>query len=420
MRIGILGGGLAGLACGYYLAREGHEITVFGAAESLGALCLSFRSGGREFPRIPHSLHSTDSALCGLLAELGLSDRLVWKSVRSAVAIGGALQPLGSVRELLRLSRSSPIAQVGRALRWKLSAATPRYAMHLDEVPAGEWVRRFLGVSGYDRLAAPLLRSLYGEYADETPAYLIHARIQRDRPVRGCLRGGYRALWAGLAGSIERAGGRVLLGHPARQVEDEGGGVSVCTDRGEHRFDHLVSSLSLPALAKIAAGGLRRQLPFTGALYQGLVCVAVVCRRRLAPFYQTWIADDGAPFWSIEHQGVFGEEPDGEGEVVYLRRSCPEHSERYRTADKELALQALDTLAKHYPSFSRSDVVDIQVTRRPEVEPRWTLGARKRPPPFWLHGRRVFLCTSAHAYPRRPGADSSVILARETAQRVLQ
>ncbi len=420
MRIAVLGGGLAGLACGYYLGRAGHKATVIGASDSHGALSLKFKSRGHEFPSLSHLLLSTDSALCGLLAELDLSDRLIWRRVRSAVAIEGKLRSLDSISDLLRLGSRSPVERLRRSLSWKLAAERPRYAMHLDQVPAPRWVRDHLGASGYERVIGPLLRARYGEYAEETPAYLLRARMQQDRATkRGMLRGGFGLLGARLARSIESAGGRVLLGQPAQRVDCERGGATVEVGGVASDFDAVVSTLSLPAFAKVAADGLLRHLPFAGMPHQGLVCVAVVSRRRVTPIYETFIADDGAPFWSVQNTGIFEETPEA-GEVMYLKRSCPEHSESYRTSDETLTRQALDTLEALYPSFSRGDVLDTQVTRRPEVEPFWTLGARKRRPPYCLDETRVFLCTGAHAYPRRPGADSSVILARETAQRVLQ
>jgi protoporphyrinogen oxidase len=421
MRIAVLGGGLAGLASAHYLGRAGHEAVLVGSSESFGSLSQTFSTDRGSLPRFPHPLLPTDSALCGLAADLGLSDRLAWGETSSALGRDGELWPLDSIRDVLGPGTRPSLERLRRSWSWALAARRPRYALHLDDVPATEWARRHLGPRAFESSLAPLLQAQYGEYSDETPAYLLRSRIRQGAGrIRGSIRGGFQALGQRLAESITGAGGKLLLGCRADRVDWESGRALLEVDGRVQDFDAVVSTLTLPGFAKIAGDGLLRHLPFAGLPYQGLICVAVVCRRRFTPYHQTWIADRSSPFWSVEHPLAPGSETSPGCEVAYLKCSAPEHSERFRASDGSMIDQALDTLASLYPAFERSDVVAACVTRRPEVEPFWTLGARRRRPPVTLPATRVFLCTGAQAYPRRLGADSCVILARETAQRVLQ
>jgi protoporphyrinogen oxidase len=300
-----------------------------------------------------------------------------------------------------------------------LESDDTRYAPELDEISAPNWARRRLGRLGYQRALEPLLLAHYGEYADQTPAALLRARMRQGRDtVRGFLLGGFHGIGERLAQSIRAAGGELELGLGVERVEWEAGRAGVEVAGQVREFDAVISTLSLPAFAKIAAAPLLRDLPSAVGPYQGLLCVAVACRRSPTSLHRTWIADPGAPFLSVEQLPAL--EASGMEAVLYLKRYCPEHSASFRENDARIVDRALELLASLYPSFTRGDVIQTCVTRRPQLEPFWSLGASRRLPPVRLPGMQVYLCTGAQAYPRRLGADSSVILARETAQRVQQ
>ena len=72
----VLGGGVAGLAAGYYLARDGWPVTVVERSAALGGLCGSFASHGFTLDHGPHKLYSV---VPGILDEIRsiLGDALI-------------------------------------------------------------------------------------------------------------------------------------------------------------------------------------------------------------------------------------------------------------------------------------------------------------------------------------------------------
>jgi hypothetical protein len=56
----------------------------------------------------------------------------------------------------------------------------------------------------------------------------------------------------------------------------------------------------------------------------------------------------------------------------------------------------------------------VYVFRAPYVEPAWTLGWLKRRPAPRVGTSRLYICTTAQAYPRVTAWNTSVGLARET------
>ena len=71
MRIAVLGGGVAGLASAHYFARAGHTPLVLEPSGALGQLGSPIVHEGLRIDRFSNSLRNTDTALCGLLADLG-------------------------------------------------------------------------------------------------------------------------------------------------------------------------------------------------------------------------------------------------------------------------------------------------------------------------------------------------------------
>ncbi|HLA78581.1 MAG TPA: FAD-dependent oxidoreductase, partial [Vicinamibacteria bacterium] len=104
----VLGGGVAGLAAGYYLAREGWGVTLVEQAPVVGGLCGSFESHGFTLDYGPHKLYSV---VPGILDEIrtlmgdGLIEhkkknriRLLDRFLNYPLALGNLLPLLGPWR----------------------------------------------------------------------------------------------------------------------------------------------------------------------------------------------------------------------------------------------------------------------------------------------------------------------------------
>jgi protoporphyrinogen oxidase len=98
---------------------------------------------------------------------------------------------------------------------------------------------------------------------------------------------------------------------------------------------------------------------------------------------------------------------------------CDAGSELYRRTDDVVAGQAVDGLATLYPRFRRQDVEAVYVFRAPHVEPAWTLGYLDRRPVPRAGRTRLYLCSTAQAYPRVTAWNTSVALAAETTTAML-
>ena len=80
MRIGIVGAGAAGLAAGYELTKNGHEVTVYERSPFLGGQASTFEvvQNAQHLERGYHHLFRSDVDMIKLIDELDLSHKLLW------------------------------------------------------------------------------------------------------------------------------------------------------------------------------------------------------------------------------------------------------------------------------------------------------------------------------------------------------
>jgi protoporphyrinogen oxidase len=423
MRVAILGGGVAGLACAHYLAKGGHTPVVLEASAWLGQVGAPIEHEGLRIDRTSLAIRNGDTALCGLLGELGGLGRITWRETRSAVAVGGTHHPVTAARDLLRLLGFDTTDRLRAGLGLVYATQLKRYALHLDSVPASEWLPKIFGPRVYEKWWRPLLENRFGDYVDEVPAYWAWRQLNGyqtgRREVFGYLRGGAAWLAERLRRSIESRGGSVRLHARVTALETAGTHASVDIDGREEHFDDVISTLAPGDLAKLAGARLAYGLPNLDVPYQGRVTALLVSRRKLGDYYQTaLVADDEVFQIVIEATKVVSTESLDGRHLIYVRGDCGPHTDTFKLPDDVVKKQALDALARWFPAFDRSAIEAVHISRDSHAEPITLIGQLERRLPTRIPNTRVLLCTSAQAYPRRVGWDADVTLARETAAAV--
>jgi protoporphyrinogen oxidase len=424
LRVAVVGGGIAGLASAYFLAKAGHRPAVLESSAQLGGLGTHFEHHGVTMDRHYHVILDSDAELIVLIAEIGLADQLRWTETGMGFLVDGQLYGFNSPLDLLRFRALGLSDRLRTGLGALYITKLKRSGCDLDAVRAVDWLRSLFGQRVFERIWDPLLRAKFGDRRDGVPAYWVWNMLNREKDggqeVKGSLRCGYHGLAAAIAAAIAARGGEVRLQSPVRAIEEAPGGVRVTTARGSERFDAVVSTLPLPVLARIVQGGLGPAVPLRDLAYQGVVNALVVSRKQLERFYWTAVVDPRFPFQGVvETTHVIPPAWVGGRHLCYVMNYCDPDSELYRRSDDVVAGQAVEGLAAVYPRFSRRDVEAVYVFRAPYVEPAWTVGYLKRRPAPRVGRSRLYVCSTAQAYPRVTAWNTSVSLAAETVTTLL-
>jgi protoporphyrinogen oxidase len=424
LRVALLGGGIAGLASAYFLAKGGHRPVIFESSGQLGGLGTHFEHQGISLDRWYHVILDSDAVLVGLINELGLGDQLHWSETGMGFLVDGALYGFNTPLDLLRFRALAMRDRIRTALGALYITKLKRNARDLDNVRAVDWLRSLFGQRVFERIWDPLLRAKFGDRRDGVPAYWVWNTLNREKDggqeVKGYLKCGYRGLADALSAAVIARGGEVRLRCTVDAIEESPDGIRLSTPGGSERFDSVVSTLPPPVLARVAQGALGDAVPVPDLSYQGVVNALVISRARLERFYWTAVVDPGFPFQGVvETTHVIPTDWVGGRHLCYLMNYCDAGSEIYNRSDEVVAGQAMAGLAMLYPRFRRQDVEAVYVFRAPHVEPAWTVGYLKQRPGPRVGRSHLYLCTTAQAYPRVTAWNTSVALAAETVATLL-
>ncbi|MBI4570920.1 MAG: FAD-dependent oxidoreductase, partial [Chloroflexi bacterium] len=166
MRVGIIGGGVAGMAAAYRLIERGHRVSLYEASPFLGGLVRTFEVGGNRLESFYHHVFSTDTTIVSLIEELGLGGQFTWRESTVGFYHGGRLYNFVTPLDLLKFT---PAPLLDR-LRMGLAAVylrRQRDGTRYESVTAADWVRRNMGKGAYDAVWGPLLRGKFGDSANE-------------------------------------------------------------------------------------------------------------------------------------------------------------------------------------------------------------------------------------------------------------
>jgi protoporphyrinogen oxidase len=420
--VAVIGGGIAGLAAAHRLARHGTRVTLLEAGDQLGGLGTFFAHGDRWVERFYHCVMPTDDSLLALLDELGLKDSVRWRDTTMGMVVEGRRYPFNSPFDLLRFT---PLRLRDRVRFGVVSLLLRRLGRgrDLDRLRTEDWLRGLYGDVVWERLFAPMFGSKFGPAFGDVPALYLWQRLGRERNVatRGYPDGGYKAVIDALRASIEAAGGTVRTSTPVRRLHSTQGRSILTLTGGEVLdADHVVSTVPLPLLRRIADDALAARLPRTDLPYQGVVTGAFFLRRPLTEHYWTPVLHSGTEFDGVVAMSALaGTAASGGHHLVYVMRYTDRDSQLYLDDEAGIAARWSAQLLGLYPELGSGDIAEVRVFKAPFVEPVYPLGYLDARPPVAVDGTNLFLATTAHVYPEVTSWNSSVALANDVTSRIV-
>jgi protoporphyrinogen oxidase len=154
--------------------------------------------------------------------------------------------------------------------------------------------------------------------------------------------------------------------------------------------------------------------------YQGVVCVSVVLRRPLAPYYLTYITDPGLPFTTVVEMSAFVDRAEfGGNTLVYLPKYVGPDDALFDEEDDAIVARFVDALRTVHPGLASSDVLAARVSKVRAVFPIPTQGYSDRVPGFDTTMPGVHLVSSAQIVNGTLNVNDTVMLADRAAAALL-
>jgi protoporphyrinogen oxidase len=383
MRIGIIGGGLMGLALAERLSSDGHRVSVFERAEQPGGLATWHDFGAFTWDRFYHVILPSDTALVEFIRRIGLSDRLRWQATRTGFYVDRAFHSLSSGLDFLKF----PL--LGLWSKFRL-AATILYCSRIDDwrrlegMTVEDFLVRYSGRATFEKMWKPLLLAKLGENYRRVSAVFIWTYVKRLFSARdaaaqkehlGYVSGGYRTVFKRLLEQISQSGGVVKTGVEVSSVRPAAAGIEIATAGDREHFDKVIFTGPVNVLRAVADPALVQVPPQGDVEYLGVVCLVLVTRKPFCPYYILNIADEQIPFTGIIGMSSLVDTAETAGLcLTYLPKYVLSDDPILRRPDEELKADFMQGFRRMYPEFPESDIVGVHINRAVKVQPLQVIG----------------------------------------------
>jgi protoporphyrinogen oxidase len=433
MRVAIVGAGVAGLTAAHDLAKAGHTVVVYEAANNAGGLASGFRDARWEWPleRFYHHLFETDTAIRGLVAGIGYGDKLFFRRPVTAQWWNGRGYALDGVLPILRFA-ALPFhdriryGAVGFYLKYLLRDWRP-----LERTTATAWTRRWMGDTVYRIFMRSLLEGKFGPYAEEVNMAWLWARFKARSFKLGYFVGGFQGFVDALLAHVRHAGVVVALNTPIAaltplpdggwRISPAPGAAPAVIDAEE--FDAVIVTGSPQLLTKLAP-----QLPlaYLGQLTRlrsmGAVVMTIALTHPLTDgLYWVNMPKEQFPFLAlVEHTNFVEPEHYGGDHLIYCGDYLDPSHEYFRMTQGELLERFLPALKKVNPRFEPSWVRAAWLHREPYAQPIVTVDHSRNIPPLATPLPGLFWASMSQVYPWDRGTNFAVELGQRVAREVAE
>ena len=401
--IGIVGGGVAGLAAAYRLQRAGREVRVFESRDDIGGLARVYETAGDPIETFYHHLSQSEETIVELVGELGLGGDLEWRYKTDSYYVDGVVHPMERAWEILAYPHLSLYDKFRLAMLVKeidVRGGVPTFDTYEDitdfeDVPIKEFLLEHTTRHVYESFWEPLLDAKFGSRKEDVSAAWLLGRVkfrgERD-PLRGeqlgYLRGGFGKLLDALLEAVGEE--TVVTGARVTDLAIEDGAVESLTversgDSGASagpEETHDVDAVVVAAMPNVLEDltGYPCEIDF-----QGTVCSVWSMDQSLSDTYWLNIKDD-APFGVfIEHTNFVPPERYG-GEHLYYTASYVQDpdEELWKMSDEEVESHWRDGIADLFPHFDPDAVNWVKTARNPRTAPIYERGYLEMVVPYDL------------------------------------
>lgn len=261
MRVGVVGGGMAGLAAAHELTRAGVEVVLFEGSDRVGGKLRVETVGDVALDVGAESLLARRPEALDLIDELGLGDARVHPATTQA-----SIWTRGAVRPLPRTVMGIPIDVDEAVASGILTEAPAGRSVPLPDhdIPVAQYVRERVGDEVLERLVEPLMSGVYAGHTERLSLAAAGERLRLlgpdpvataaqvppvDGPVFAGLDGGVGRLPAALVERLDD----VRTSTVVRGISSDGPRWLLQTDRGAERCDAVVVATPAPASARLLA-----------------------------------------------------------------------------------------------------------------------------------------------------------------------
>ena len=367
-----------------------------------------------------------------MLDELGITERLHWRTTDMGLFHDGDLYTFGDplsllqfphlgMRDKIRFAITTASAKLRPATRWQ----------DIEDMTAVEWLLSRYGERTYRLLYEPLLISKFQDHASRISAAWMWARLNRLGNSRsrlmkeriGYLDGGSQAYVDALEKSLRDSGVDIRLSTPVdRVVVEKERARGVLLGGVLDPYDAVLSTVPVPHTRELFAG-LRG--PYFDNLrslqYLGVMVLILRLNRPFSRYYWTNVSDARLPMSGVIESTNLNPLPAlGGDSILYVPQYLSHTDPRYSRPDDEVFEQYCTALGLMNSGFDRSWIKSSWLHRERFTQPVCETGFSRRVPSIRTPIPNLLLTDSYQLHPNDRAISFSTDLGREAARLILE
>lgn len=406
MNIAIIGGGLMGLVLAHRLTQQGHTVTIFEREQQLGGLATYHDYGAFVWDRFYHVILPSDTHLIKFLHEIGLGDKLRWRSTGTGYYVD---QKLYSISNTLDFFRFPPLNFWGKArLAFTLLYGSRiKNWQELEKISVKDWLVKLSGRITYEKFWQPLLLAKLGENYKRVSAVFIWSYIKRLFSARdsslhkeqlGYVVGGYKAVFEQLEKLIHAAGSCICTGVAVNRITpDSVNGLWLEHGCTKEHFDKVIFTAPVEILQQVAPSSLVQVSgDRTAVEYLGAICMVLITRKPLVPYYVVNLADSRVPFTGVIGMSNLVSLQETAGlHLTYLPKYVLSSDPLLQKTDTELRQLFASGIRYMFPHLREDDVVSTHINRAKHVQPLQVLNYSRKVPRITTNHKDFFVLNTS-------------------------
>lgn len=363
------------------LAKNGHEVVLYEKSVFLGGLLAGFKMGKSYLEKAYHHIFKTDGEILGLIKELGIENKMVWKESSIAIYNGREIQPFVTPSDLLKFKGLDLISKIRLGVVGLWLSFDKNWQKY-ENITAVDWMKKYCGDKAYRVIWEPLLKGKFHDrYKEISMAWLwarIHTRSgskdKNGKEYLGYMTGGFEQLITALEKELVKLKVTISKGKEVNFKEIES------------KYDRII---------------------YTGPLkeveYLGAICIILESSQNLSRYYWHNINDINSPFLAfIQQTNLIDKKHYRGNHVYYLGSYLPQDHEWFAKDQKEVEKIYLDYLKKIFPNFEGKKIKSINTFRFKTAQ---HLVTTKYKVPEYKVSEKIYQANFAQIYPEDRGTN---------------
>lgn len=428
IRIGIIGGGIAGLTAAYNLAgTDKAQVYILESGPEIGGLAAGFKGRASwDWPleKFYHHLFTNDDEIMHLTQEIGAGELLHIHNPTTVMYYQGENYPFDSPLRLLRFPHLSLLQKLrmGFVLAYLKYHPRPPWRT-FDQLLADEWLGRWMGQAAYGKLWQPMLEGKFGPHFRDVNLAWFWARIYKRTPRLGYYRGGFQAFVEKLGAAARQRGVTIQTAAQVHAVTPRPmGGFAVAYHAGTpslEQFDVVLSTVSPSLMQRIVPdlpGDYLSQLAALRSM--GAIAMTIALDRPLLTntYWVNVPKAEGLPFLAlVEHTNLIDPGHYGGDHLLYLGDYL-DPSHRYFSMSKdELLTEFLPALRHFNREFREEWVTGAWLHRAAYAQPVPVRGYIEMIPALRTPLPGLYFASMSQVYPWDRGTNYAVEIGQKVA-----